>query len=398
MKPVEIKKNIFWLGVIDWNVRYFHGATYSTHRGTTYNSYLLLDEQPTLVDTVYTPFAAELLESISTLIDPKKIKYVIVNHVEVDHAGALPAIMAAVPNAVIVCSAKAAPVIDRYFNNSWEKKIVKTGDTLSIGRNTLSFVEAPMLHWPDSMFTYLPEEKLLLPNDAFGQHLAVSTLFDDDTDLAVMMQEAKKYYANILLPFGPLVLKKIDEIIKMGLEIEMIAPSHGNIWRKDPGIIIKAYLDWAAGKHQKKAVVVYETIWGSTEKMAHSILEGLTAGGMEAKLYKISESDASDVIAEILDAELVVVGSATMNRDFLPKLSPFLDDLTGLKPKKKRAALFASSGWSGGAIEQMTARIQKAGFSLAESDTLEIFWTPHPEDIEQCRQFGQRLAAGYQSE
>jgi len=398
MKPVEIKKNVYWLGVIDWNVRYFHGATYSTHRGTTYNSYLILDEQPTLVDTVYTPFANELLESISKLIDPKKIKYVVINHVEVDHAGALPAIMAAAPDATIICSAKAAPVIDRYFNSTWKKQIVKTGDTLSVGKNTLSFVEAPMLHWPDSMFTYIPEEKLLLPNDAFGQHLATSTRFDDDTDLAVMMQEAKKYYANILLPFGPLVLKKIDEIVKMGLEIEMIAPSHGNIWRKDPGKIIDAYLRWAASKHQKKAIVVYETIWGSTEKMAHSILEGLVDGGMEAKLYKISESDASDVIAEILDAELVVVGSATMNRDFLPKLSPFLDDLMGLKPKKKRAALFASSGWSGGAIEQMTARIQKAGFSLAETDTLEIFWTPHPEDIVQCQEFGRRLAAGYKTE
>ncbi|MBT9169019.1 MAG: Nitric oxide reductase [Syntrophomonadaceae bacterium] len=255
-----------------------------------------------------------------------------------------------------------------------------------------------MLHWPDSMFTYLPEEKLLLPNDAFGQHLAVSTRFDDDTDLAVMMQEAKKYYANILLPFGPLVLKKIHEVIEMGLDIEMIAPSHGNIWRKDPGKIIDAYLHWASGNYQKKAIVVYETIWGSTEKMAHSILEGLVDGGMEAKLYKISESDASDIIAEILDAELLVVGSATMNRDFLPKLSAFLDELTGLKPKKKRAALFASSGWSGGAIEQMTARIQKAGFSLAETDKLEIFWTPHPTDIEQCRKFGRRLATDYKEE
>lgn len=398
MKPVEIKKNVYWLGVIDWNVRYFHGATYSTHRGTTYNSYLILDEQPTLVDTVYTPFANELLESISKLIDPKKIKYVVINHVEVDHAGALPAIMAAAPDATIICSSKAAPVIDRYFNSNWKKQIVKTGDTLSIGKNTLSFVEAPMLHWPDSMFTYIPEEKLLLPNDAFGQHLATSTRFDDDTDLAVMMLEAKKYYANILLPFGPLVLKKIDEIVKMGLEIEMIAPSHGNIWRKDPGKIIDAYLRWSAGKYQRKAIVVYETIWGSTEKMAHSILEGLVDGGMEAKLYKISGSDASDVIAEILDAELLVVGSATMNRDFLPKLSPLLDDLMGLKPKKKRAALFASSGWSGGAIEQMTARIQKAGFSLAETDTLEIFWTPHPEDIEKCQEFGRRLAADYKTE
>lgn len=395
MKPVEIKKNIFWLGVVDWNVRYFHGATYTTHRGTTYNSYLIQDEQPTLVDTVYTPFADELLRSIRTLMDPKDIKYVVVNHVEVDHAGALPYIMEAAPDATIICSAKAAPVIDRFFNSNWKKQIVKTGDTVSIGKNTLSFVEAPMLHWPDSMFTYVPEEKLLLPNDAFGQHLASSTRFDDDTDLAVIMQEAQKYYANILLPFGPLVLKKIDEVVKMGIEIDMIAPSHGNIWRKDPGKIIDAYVRWASGEHKKKAIVVFETIWGSTEKMAHAIVEGLVDGGMETTLYKMSESDSSDVIADMMEAELVVVGSATMNRDFLPKLSAFLDDLMGLKPKKKRAALFASSGWSGGAIEHMAERVKKAGFAFADDNTLEVFWAPHEEDLQKCKEFGLRLAQEY---
>ncbi|MDW7649907.1 MAG: MBL fold metallo-hydrolase [Bacillota bacterium] len=395
MKAVEIKKDTYWLGVIDWNVRYFHGATYSTHRGTTYNSYLLLDDEPTLVDTVYTPFAGELLASIKTLIDPKDIKYIVVNHVEVDHAGALPQIMEAAPDAVILCSPKAAPVIDRYFNSNWEKQIVKTGDTVSIGKKTLSFIEAPMLHWPDSMFTYVPEEKLLLPNDAFGQHLAASTRFDDDTDLDVMMQEAKKYYANILLPFGPLVVRKIEEVVKLGIEIDMIAPSHGNIWRSDPGKIIDAYLRWGKGENKKKATVVYETIWGSTEKMAHAILEGLVEGGMEANLYKMSVSDSSDVIAEMIDSELVVVGSATLNRDFLPKLSVLLDDLMGLKPKNKRAALFASSGWSGGAIPNMEERVKKAGFTLADEDKMEIFWTPHEEDLEKCREFGLRLAGSF---
>ena len=393
MKAVEIKKDVYWLGVIDWNVRYFHGATYSTHRGTTYNSYLLMDEQPTLVDTVYTPFAGKLLESIKSLIDPKKIKYIVVNHVEVDHAGSLPFIMEAAPDAIILCSPKAAPVIDRYFNSNWKKQIVKTGDTVSIGKRTLSFIEAPMLHWPDSMFTYVAEDKLLLPNDAFGQHLASSTRFDDDTDMAVIMQEAKKYYANILLPFGPLVVKKIEEVIKLGIEIDMIAPSHGNIWRKDPGKIIEAYLSWGRGENKKKATVVYETIWGSTEKMAHAIVEGLVEGGMDAQLYKMSASDSSDVIAEMIDSELLVVGSATINREFLPKLSPFLDELKALKPKNKRAALFASSGWSGGAIGTMEERVKKAGFNLDDADKLEIFWTPHEEDIKNCKEFGLRLAS-----
>lgn len=390
MLPVEIKEKIYWLGVLDWNVRYFHGATYTTNRGTTYNSYLLLDEAPTLVDTCFTPFAGELLTSLRRLLDPRQLRYVVVNHVETDHAGALPAVMEAAPQAKIICSAKAAPALDKLFGGSWTKQVVKTGDTVSIGRRTLSFIEAPMLHWPDSMFTYVPEEKLLLPNDAFGQHLCSSTRFDDDTDEAVIMQEAQKYYANILLPFGPLVLKKIAEIGKMKLDIEMIAPSHGIIWRQDPGKIINAYTGWAKGENRNKAVVAYETIWGSTEKMAHAILEGLVQSGMEAKLYKMSVSDPSEVIADLLDAELLVVGSPTMNRDFLPKLSPFIDDLAALKPKGKRAALFSSSGWSGGAVAELTARISKAGFTVA--DSLEIFWAPSAPELENCRQFGRQLA------
>lgn len=390
MLPVEIKENVYWLGVLDWNIRYFHGATYSTNRGTTYNSYLLLDEAPTLIDTCFTPFAGELLTSLRRLLDPQKLRYVVVNHVETDHSGALPAVMEASPQAQIICSAKAAPALEKLFGGNWPKQVVKTGDAISIGRRTLTFIEAPMLHWPDSMFTYVPEEKLLLPNDAFGQHLCSSTRFDDDTDAAVIMQEAQKYYANILLPFGPLVLKKITEIVKMNLAIEMIAPSHGIIWRKDPGKIIDAYVSWAKGENKNKAVIAYETIWGSTEKMAHAILEGLVQGGMEAKLYKMSASDASEVIADLLDAELLVVGSPTMNRDFLPKLSPFLDDLAALKPRNKRAALFSSSGWSGGAVTELTGRITKAGLTVA--DSLEIFWAPSASELENCRQFGLRLA------
>ncbi|MCL5982170.1 MAG: flavodoxin domain-containing protein [Firmicutes bacterium] len=391
MLPVEIKKNVYWLGVIDWNIRYFHGATYSTNRGTTYNSYLLIDEEPTLVDTCYTPFAGDLLTNLRRIIDPQKLRYVVVNHVETDHVGALPAVLEAAPQATIICSAKAAPALDKLFGANWPKRVVKTGDTVSIGQKTLSFIEAPMLHWPDSMFTYVPEEKLLLPNDAFGQHLATSTRFDDDTDPAVIMQEAQKYYANILLPYSSLVLKKIAEVVKMGLEIDMIAPSHGIIWRADPGKIINAYVSWAKGENKRKALVAYETIWGSTEKMAEAILEGLVQGGMEAKLYKMSASDASEVIAELLDAELLVLGSPTMNRDFLPKLSPFVDDLATLKPKNKRVALFGSSGWSRGAVKELTERTAKAGFTLA--DTLEIFWTPSTEELDNCRQFGLSLAA-----
>ena len=395
MAHTKIKDNVYWVGAVDWNIRYFHGPMYTTHRGTTYNSYLLLDEQPTLVDTVYTPFGDELIENIKELLDPKDIKYVVVNHVEMDHSGALPKVMEAAPQATILCSEKAAPAIEKHFNGSWNMRVVKTGDSVSIGKRTLSFVEAPMLHWPDSMFTYVPEEKLLLPNDAFGQHIATSARFDDEVDMIEVMQEAKKYYANILLPFSPLVLKKIDEVVKMGIEIDMIAPSHGIIWRNDPGKIINAYLEWAKGTSRKKATVIYDTMWGSTDKMAHAIYDGLVEGGMEVKMYRMSVSDRNDVIAEVIDSELVVVGSPTVNREFLPSLSAFLDDLMGLKPRNKRAALFGSSGWNRGATDKMNTRVKEAGFKLLE-DTMEVYWVPSTEELEKCREFGRRLASDYQ--
>ncbi|MCR3923558.1 MAG: flavodoxin domain-containing protein [Firmicutes bacterium] len=394
MMKTEIKKDIYWVGCVDWNIRYFHGPTYSTHRGSTYNSYLIMDEEPTLIDTVYTPFASDLLANIRALIDPKKLKYIVVNHVEMDHSGALPELMAAAPQALILCSAKAAPALDKQFNSNWKKQIVKTGDTVSIGKRTLSFVEAPMLHWPDSMFTYIPEDKLLVPNDAFGQHIATSARFDDEVDMVEVMQEAKKYYANILLPFSPLVLKKIDEIVKMNIEIDMIAPSHGIIWRQDPGKIINAYINWAKGTNRKKATIVYDTMWDSTHKMAQAIYEGLVEGGMEVKLYRMSISDRNDVIAEVIDSELLVMGSPTINREFLPALSAFLDDLMGLKPRKKRAALFSSSGWSGGATGKMANRLTEAGFNLQE-ETMEVMWAPGENELEQCRNYGRQLAAAY---
>ncbi|NLN07595.1 MAG: MBL fold metallo-hydrolase [Firmicutes bacterium] len=393
----EIKKDIFWVGCTDWNIRYFHGPMYTTHRGTTYNAYLIAGAEPALIDTVYTPFSGRLLDNIREVLDPASLKYVVVNHVEIDHSGALPAVMEAAPQATIICSAKAAPAIDKHFNGSWEKIIVKTGDTVSLGRHTLTFVEAPMLHWPDSMFTYIPEEKLLLPNDAFGQHYASSFRFDDEADMAEVMQEAKKYYANILLPFSPLVLKKIDEVVKMGIAIDMIAPSHGIIWRSNPDKIIAAYLDWARGTNRKKAVVVYDTMWGSTDQMASAIIDGLIESGMEVRAFHMSVSDRNDVIAEVIDAELVVIGSPTVNREFIPSLSAFLDDLTGLKPRGKRAALFGSSGWSRGATDKMAVRVKEAGFTLLE-ERMEVDWVPGAEELEQCRAFGRKLGEGYTGE
>ncbi len=387
----EIAKGIYWVGAVDWNVRHFHGHTYSTHRGTTYNAYLIVDEKIALVDTVYQPFTDELINRIKEIIDPARIDYIIANHVEPDHSGALPAIKALAPKAPIYCTQKGKEGFSRYYSPDWEYKIIKSGEELSLGKYTLTFLEAPMLHWPDSMFTYIKEEALLLPNDAFGQHIASSERYADEIDQAVLMDEAAKYYANILLPLSALVVRKIEEVVKANIPIKMIAPSHGLIWRKDPMQIAKAYLKWGRHETDKRVVIAYDTMWNSTDKMAHAILEGVVSEGVPAKLFKISESDRSDVIREILDARGVLIGSSTINNDSLPTMAAFLEDLKGLKPRKRLAAAFGSYGWGGGAIKHIEEIIKQAGMTVFEKNIGARF-APSPDDLKNCVSFGQEFA------
>ncbi|MDD4908546.1 MAG: MBL fold metallo-hydrolase, partial [Candidatus Omnitrophica bacterium] len=336
----EIKKGIFWVGVVDWNVRNFHGHTYSTNRGTTYNAYLIIDEKITLVDTVYGPFAGEMIEKIRAVVPPEKIDYIIANHVETDHSGALPEIMKLCPKAKVLGTAKCKEGLYKHYYGDWDFQIVKTGDTLKIGKRTLAFVEAPMIHWPDSMFTYLPEEQLLLPNDAFGQHYATSLRFDDEVNQCELMDEAEKYYANILWPLGSLILKKIQDVQKMNIPISMIAPSHGIIWRKDPAKIMNAYISWAKNEAAPKAVVAYETMWGSTDKMARMIAQGLTDAGVEVRIFDVAMSDLSEVIKACFGSKGFVFGSSTHDNNMLPAMAGFLDFFKGLKPKNRIGAAF----------------------------------------------------------
>ncbi|OAT85211.1 FprA family A-type flavoprotein [Desulfotomaculum copahuensis] len=391
MPAVEILKDVYWVGAVDWNIRYFHGPAYSTHRGTTYNAYLIRDEKTALVDTVYKPFTGELVRNIEEIVPPGDIDYVVVNHIESDHSGAFPEIMKLAPRAKVFCTQKAADGLRKLYFGDWDFNIVKTGDRLSLGRRTLTFIEAPMLHWPDSMFTYVPEEALLLPNDAFGQHLASTFRFEDQVDGSMLMEEAAKYYANILYPFSSLVLKKLEQVREMGIEIKMIAPSHGMIWRRDPGKIVAAYLKWAGGEADPKVVIAYDTMWQSTEKMAHAILQGIAAAGVEAKLFKMSVSDRNDVIKELLNARAILVGSPTINREFLPTLAPLLDDLRGLKPTKKIGLAFGSYGWGGGAVKAIEERLKGAGVELIEPG-LGINWAPTEAVLEQCVALGRRVA------
>lgn len=391
MSAVKIAEKVYWVGAVDWDSRYFHGPALSTHRGTTYNAYLIMDEKITLVDTVYRPFSEDLIKNISELVDPSKIDYVIVNHIESDHSGTLPLIMQYAPQAKIYCTAKAKDGLGHLYNcDGWDFNVVKTGFELPLGENTLSFIEASMLHWPDSMFTYLKEQAILMPNDAFGQHLASSNRYNDEEDVNILMEEAAKYYANILSPFNNLVLKKIDEIVKMGIPINMIAPSHGTIWRTNPMQIVEKYLAWAGGHAEHKAVIVYDTMWESTHKIALALLEGLKDEGVKGFVYKMSVSDRNDIVKELLDAKALLIGSPTINNDMLPNVVPILDDLKGLKLKNKIGFAFGSYGWGGGAVKSIAEKLTAAGFE----QPLEAFqhkWVPDSDVLENCREMGRAL-------
>jgi len=390
MPKVTLKDGISWVGVVDWNIRDFHG--YITYRGSTYNAYLVQDEKTALVDTVKYNFCNELVAHLEELVNLDKIDYIIVNHVEMDHSSSLPTIAKLCPNAKIFSTARGKEEIIKHFGAEFERiEVVKSGDKISLGKKTLTFLEAPMLHWPDSMFTYIIEDKVLMPNDAFGQHLATSERFDDEVDQHVLMEEAFTYYSNILTPFSPLIVKKIQEVVAMKLPIDIIAPSHGIIWRKDPMKIVNAYLDWCTGKTVKqKAVVVFDTMWGSTDKMARAIGDGIASQGVDVKLLKLRGTDNTEVVTEITDSKAVVVGSPTLNNGMFPSLSSFLTYIGGLKPKGKTWHFFGSYGWGGGATKAMTAMAKGFGFEVVEQ-SMELKWVPTAEELKKCFEFGQQI-------
>jgi len=388
MVKVSLAEGINWVGVVDWNLRDFHD--FITRRGTTYNAYLISDEKTALVDTVKHAFSNELLQNISEITTLEKIDHIIINHVEMDHSSSLPIIAKLAKNATIIASERGKDAIIEHYGADFIQT-VKTGDELKLGKRTLRFVEAPMLHWPDSMFTYVVEDKILMPNDAFGQHLATSERFDDEVDEHVLMEEATKYYANILMPLAPLITRKIQEVVQMGIPIAMIAPSHGIIWRSNPSKIVNAYLDWSAGKSQNKVVIVYDTMWGSTDKMARAVAEGAASQGVDVKLLKLRAADLTEAVTEILDAKAVVVGSPTLNNGIFPTLGSFLTYITGLKPKGKVWSFFGSYGWGGGAVKSMIETARKAGFEVHEPG-VEVKYVPDAEDLKKCFELGKQIA------
>lgn len=388
---MEISRNIYSVGVVDWNVRTFHGHTYTTNRGTTYNAYLIVDDKVALVDTVYGPFAGELIENIRQIIPVEKIDYVIANHVETDHSGALPRIMKLCPKAKVLGTEKCKEGLYRNYYGDWDFQVVRTGDKLKLGKRTLTFLEAPMIHWPDSMFTYCPEEQMLMPNDAFGQHYATSRRFDDEVDQCALMDEAAKYYGNILWPLGSVILKKIEEVQRLNIPIKIIAPSHGIVWRKDPMKIINAYVSWAKNETKPKIVVAYETMWGSTEKMARKIVDGITDAGISVKLFDVATTDRTEIIKEMLDAKGFIIGSSTHDNDMLPNIAGFLEFLKGLRPKNRQAAVFGSYGWAGGAVNSIEKLLKEAGIEVI-APGISAKYAPDENEMKRCREYGKEFA------
>ena len=387
----ELKKGVYWVGVVDWGIRHFHGHELSTHRGTSYNAYLIVDEKVALVDTVWGPFRQQFVENVRQIVQPDNIDFVVANHAEPDHSGALPEMMALAKNATLVVSSRGRESIEGHYHQQWNFKEVKTGDRISLGKSELVFIEAPMLHWPDSMFTYLTGHNILMPNDAFGQHYATAFRFNDQVDQDELYQEALKYYANILTPFSKLVLKKIDELLSLKLPVDIIAPSHGVIWRKDPLQIVKQYQEWAAQKPQKTAVVLYDTMWQATRRMAEAIGDGLAAEGVDHKLFHMAISDRNDVIAEIFQAKAVVIGSPTLNRGLLPTITPILEDCRGLRFQNKIGAAFGSYGWSGESVKIIEEHFAKCSIPVVASGVL-AKWQPNADDLNNCRQLGRKVA------
>ncbi len=389
MKPVEVKSGVYWVGAIDWNIRDFHG--YSTYQGTTYNAFLIVDEKITLVDTVKKPFMGELIYRISQIVDPTKIDYLVVNHVEMDHSGSFIETVERIKPEKIFCSEMGKKALLKHFHrDDLPYEVVRTGSSISIGTKKLHFLETRMLHWPDSMFTYLPEEKLLISSDAFGQHWATSERFDDEVDLSELMRHAAKYYANILLLYSPLVQKLLAKVQELNLDIDMIAPDHGLIWRTHGKEIIEAYDRWSKHTARRKAVVVYDTMWHSTERMAHAVVSGLIDEGIEVKLMSLKSCHRSDIVTEVLDAKGLVVASPTINNGLFPTVADFLTYIKGLKPAGKMGFALGSYGWSGEAPRIIAKFFEEMKVEQIR-DPIRVQYVPTHEELKECYEAGKEL-------
>jgi len=386
LNKVEIKPDIYWVGGIDWDIRDFHG--YRIQRGTTYNSYLIVDKKITLVDTVKHYMYEEMLSRIKEIVDPSKIDYIISNHVEMDHSGSIQKLLEVAHNAKIITSTRGEKGLKRHYKKDWDFQVVKSGDSLKIGKRTLHFVHIPMVHWPDSMVTYIPTDKLLLPNDAFGQHIATSERFDDEIDWGILKEEAAKYYANIVMPYGGQVGKALKEL--SGLDIDMIAPSHGVIWRSQIPKILGEYTKWARNETDDKALIIYDSMWGSTKKMAYKLMEGIEEAGIPVTMKNLKYNHISDIITEVISSRLIILGSPTLNNTMLPTMGGFLTYLKGLKPKNRLGFAFGSYGWGGQAVVEIENILKYLTWDMPV-ESINLNFVPDEEELADVKKTGNKL-------
>lgn len=389
----KINDIVTWVGKIDWELKKFHGDEYSTHRGSSYNSYLIKDEKTVLIDTVWEPFTKEFITNLKKEVDVKKIDYIVINHSEVDHSGALVELMKEIPDTPIYCTKSGARILKGHYHQNWNFVEVKTGDTLDIGKHKLTFIEASMLHWPDTMFTYLSGKNMLFSNDGFGQHYASEFMYNDKVDQAELYQEALKYYANILTPFSKQVIKKIEEILSFNLQIDMICPSHGVIWRDNPIQIVNKYLEWANDYQENQITLVYDSMWDATRRMAECIAEGIKSNNKDVtvKIINSAKSDKNDIAVEVFKSKVVLVGSSTINNGVLTSVAATLEMIKGFRFRNKKGAAFGSYGWSGEATKLITEELGKAGFEIINSGIREL-WNPDEDALNRCRELGKSIA------
>lgn len=393
----RITEKVTWVGKIDWELKSFHGHELSTYKGSSYNAYLVRGSNKTaLIDTVWQPFDKEFVTNLKKEIDLHSIDYIIMNHNEIDHSGSLPELMREIPDTPIYCTAKGEGIIRGHYHKDWNFVNVKTGDNLDLGGVMLTFIEASMLHWPDTMFTYMnggDGEHILFSNDGFGQHYASESLFDDCVDKHEVYHEAMKYYANILNLYSFQVTKKIKEILAMNLPLDMIAPSHGIIWRSNLTEIVETYLKWADAYQEKQVTIFYDTMWNSTRKLAETIAKGIRKERPDVvvKLYNSSMDDKNHIATEVFRAEAVLVGSPTINYGFLYSIGGMLEMIKGLRFKNKKAAAFGSYGWSGGAVKQITEGLKGCGFEIV-NDGFETMWVPDESTLAKAEKYGMQFA------
>lgn len=390
----QVKNNVFWVGKVDWELRKFHGDEYSTHKGSTYNSYLIQEEKTVLIDTVWSPFAEEFVDNLAKEIDLNKIDFIIANHGEVDHSGALPALMKHIPNKPIYCTANAVKSLKGQYHQDWNFQVVKTGDKIDIGNGKeLIFVEMAMLHWPDSMSTYMTQDNILFSNDAFGQHLATEKLFNDQVDQCDLFNESIKYFANILNPFNPILRKKLDEITALNLPIEIIATSHGIIWRDNPLQIVEKYVQWANDYQENQITIIYDTMWNGTKQLAEKIAEGIGIADPDVvvKVYNLAKSDENDLITEVFKSKAVVIGSPTISNSILHSVAGFIHLMKELKFKGKKAAAFGCYGWSGESVKVINELMANAGLEVV-SEGFRNQWNPDADAQISAVEFGKTIA------